>query len=902
MTRKKRGIKNIFFAWLMIFNLVVFQFYPTLAVLAEETATEEKEDSFEEEKTDETEKEPKEEPKEEPEEEPEEDKDVKEEIIEKETEEKIEKDGQTEKENSSLEENASQEEKEVESSGENVLSLEEIIQEDGEKNEEKECDCSTDQEEDNQGENVSPISEDCVKICQVIEVENSNEAVLENSAVSNSMTGENSLMGSEVQNQTKEKDSVDTLQEEDEGNQEKQEASTENIIATGEAVSVSNIINDVNSNKIGNNFEDLIINIFGEENGDINLYEKFTRLIEDAKELTEEQKTAFTAFLVENYNNAVVANNAGATAESGKNSIEGTDGDSRIDTGDSIAIANIINIINRNLTGNNWLFSVVNVLGTWNGDLIVPGEGVISVPEPSQAYNYEVVNENRADVSNDVNAFAETGYNNIDLAGEAVISSGQASSLAVASNILNTNIVKNNWFFLIVNNMGNWSGNIFNWSGEKFSGFFQFDFQISDLLEGIPSGGILNVKNVNNAEVKNSATAFADSGGNLIENADEARITTGNASALARVFNFINTNITGNNWMFSVVNVMGEWNGDLQFAYPDLSISLSDGKEEAEAGDVLVYSIKLKNEGQAACENARVMFSLNDEMSFEGGSSEVDKKANGNELVWEIPGLSPGEEKFFSVKAKIKDLEAGKKYSLMSAAGVTTKTKELALANNSSSDVVEVEVPASFKSDEKNDVDSHISIKREMDRQGTLRPGDLMKHTFYIKNNGEDHLYNVVLQDKMKDALGQEITIYQWEIGDLPLGQEIMVDYTLQANDIGKNVDFLYEAIAYGTNGEEDEVRSRKVSARVSFLGGFFAWGEGESDQSIIPTAEAAEENPTPEVLGATTREKNVPWQWLWLLLVVPSAYIINKKELYRWRNIQQMARQAASAVYSLIF
>ena len=63
-------------------------------------------------------------------------------------------------------------------------------------------------------------------------------------------------------------------------------------------------------------------------------------------------------------------NNVDLYANTGGNSASrNTGGDNSITTGDATIVANIINFVNTNISGNGRLFvNVVNVFGSWFGD------------------------------------------------------------------------------------------------------------------------------------------------------------------------------------------------------------------------------------------------------------------------------------------------------------------------------------------------------------------------------------------------------------------------------------------------------------------------------------------------------------------------------------------------------
>ena len=68
-------------------------------------------------------------------------------------------------------------------------------------------------------------------------------------------------------------------------------------------------------------------------------------------------------------NTAVVENNIDVSANTGNNVAITEDGTAHVITGDAYAIANLVNIINTNIVGRNWIFAIFNVLGNWNGDV-----------------------------------------------------------------------------------------------------------------------------------------------------------------------------------------------------------------------------------------------------------------------------------------------------------------------------------------------------------------------------------------------------------------------------------------------------------------------------------------------------------------------------------------------------
>src|SRR5207302_369486 len=72
------------------------------------------------------------------------------------------------------------------------------------------------------------------------------------------------------------------------------------------------------------------------------------------------------------------------------------------------------------------------------------------------------------------------------------------------------------------------------------------------------------------AAIDNRVQVSALSGQNAIDNAGTALINTGNALASANIINIANQNIIGKNWILAIIDIFGNFNGDIAFGRPDL--------------------------------------------------------------------------------------------------------------------------------------------------------------------------------------------------------------------------------------------------------------------------------------------------------------------------------------------
>lgn len=732
-------------------------------------------------------------------------------------------------------------------------------------------------------------------LCPETAIENTNDTSASNTVESTSDTGNNAISENDSsgngENITEENsqpeecgDIADPAQEsqcggilppEEKNNSEAEENNgepgleeTDTAINTGEAIAAANVYNDVNSNVIGDNGERLMAVLDGEYTGDINLLENFLAILGKASPET----IAYLGSLeINNKNKAEIINILTVLANSGNNNIN-SDDNSQIDTGDAVAVANAVNYVNQNIIGSNWIFSAITVFGTWIGDLIVPGEGLLTVPVARDYANTQINNVNEADVENTADAAANTGGNTINGSGE--IETGEAYSGTNAVNIINTNIVRNNWFFLLINNMGSWIGDIFNWD-EKNNSYqyaFSYDFQGSGECE-IP--GSLSINNQNSAAIKNSASSSANSGNNSIDG--NGKINTGNAYALSNIFNFINSNFIGDNWMFGVVNIMGTWKGNLIFAYPDLTLSLNENRDPISPGDKLIYTVTYKNEGRAGSDDTAVMLSLPQYLSYQGDTSGSNPDANGNDYTWKLSGLKPGEEKSFRIFTVLDENVAGNVKSLESAAGVKTDTKEVDLSNNYASVSTSVYFPPSSSRvtvmDENADqihFDSGLKIKRASDATGPVHIGTLINHYILVTNSEKSTVYNIIIKDKIKDPDRIGIIEYAWQIDKLKKGEKALVQYQEFFNPGAKPGQYEYTASASGQDPAGEAVKSKKFSSIITLLGAIA--NAASPMQEIVPPAEAAQ---TPGEVAGTQIKKLIPALPLWIFLAALVAYYL---------------------------
>lgn len=266
---------------------------------------------------------------------------------------------------------------------------------------------------------------------------------------------------------------------------------------------------------------------------------------------------------VEGDNSATTSTAADVAAETGTNTANGIN--VSIDTGDAVAYANILNVVNTNIVDSNGLVTFINdVLGYQDFDVRDTFTNIYTNPVTANstpsctltACNTEGVSlvassSNTATIENDVTVIASTG-NNQATGTTATVTTGNAYATANIVNVANTNIVDSNYLLLVFNNFSDYDGNLVLPSDTFFADQFN-------------TGGTCTnstLESTNQADVTNTVDVLADSGSNTVQG-DLAVIETGDTSAIANIDNTINTNQCGGSSFSMLIRVNGDWNGEI---------------------------------------------------------------------------------------------------------------------------------------------------------------------------------------------------------------------------------------------------------------------------------------------------------------------------------------------------
>jgi len=661
--------------------------------------------------------------------------------------EESQEEGQEENDNDSGE---SEEEIEAEESEDNVEESEDNIEEDNVEESEDNVEESEEEGDDEAEERTEIVSE--------------NEAGVENDISVVAETGDNSINNS-----------------------------GDSLIDTGDANLVVGLLNTVNSNLLASDFSQFLLNIFESLEGDVNLSEEIGDFSEN-----EEGCLAETDCLnIVDNNQGSIENNVLIDASTGDNSMESNQGEAIINTGNANVVANLFNILNSNVIGSNWFQFIINIFDDWAGDLILPGKETIQdfVEQESSTCggnceSTNVVSSNEGAIENDVYVFTNTGQNTINrTSGAGTINSGHANVRSNVLNVANSNIAGRNWFFMAVNNFGSWEGNVCSLPpgltiNEDSEGIKVYNLTLDDLNGNSSGGSALNIVHDNSGYIKNSIAINVSTGGNSISGSGgSAVINTGDANVLTNLINILNSNVSSSNWLLGMINVFGNWQGDVAFGRPDLWLGESavTSSNPAEPGGTVTYTLTYTNNGDADATGVTIIDDFDERylsVTDPGGGTVID---NPGEIEWDIGTVPVGGSGTVSYSAVIDpEVPYGTSYLVNQA---TIDSAEADWNDGDNTDTLSVEVyrerPLStpigfgylFLPD--------IRIKKTSNVEDFVLAGSNVDYRITLINRGKGSAYDVVVYDNLFNESGELINSSSWYLGEVFPYEEINIDYTV---------------------------------------------------------------------------------------------------------------------------
>ncbi|MDP2629081.1 MAG: hypothetical protein Q8P45_00045 [Candidatus Harrisonbacteria bacterium] len=519
------------------------------------------------------------------------------------------------------------------------------------------------------------------------------------------------------------------------------EAAGEAKIITGDALVSSNIVNLINTNITNSEYLILILNNFGDFDGDVILpgVEFFAFLSQLSQQFSASQEQIVE--VIENENLAEVINNVELEATSGDNQATSTSGSTTINSGEAEIISNTHNLVNQNISNDDAVYILIRVSKEWNGQIYSLPEGLSWMQTPegivlfSQSSDSEspalqflgedsslnstttVSNVNGAYVENNVDLLANSGLNMVTAEGDVLIDTGKVQAISNIINIVNTNIFGRNWLLGFISIFGNWNGN---------------------LAFGQPDLWIAQQASLSDEELEEGSTI-------------EMQLTV------------------KNNGDADATNLVIDAFYDLSDI---ISFDLPSGAELV--GDKLRWTIPRLNRGQSTI--------LNYSASL---SSAVPEGADEIRAMAEVSAFEPDAQDFDNSDELIFGLAFLAQESSSSSGGGSQRSSR----------------PGSRSS---NDSEVSLTLEKRIEGSSILDPGQSAFYILKLVNEGPDKAARVIIEDTVYGPDGSIIATNSFPFDDVLSGETILVDYELAFSETAPAGSYRSEAFAaaYNENGE----------------------------------------------------------------------------------------------------
>lgn len=578
-----------------------------------------------------------------------------------------------------------------------------------------------------------------------ITIENSNEGVVVNSGEIEAASGANQAI-----------------------------ANGDALIDTGNAVAGVNVVNVVNLNIVDSEGLIMLMNSFGAALGNVDFRALGLTPFCQAGSCSLYTNGELNAI---NGNSADISNDFTVRADSGGNMASGTN--AFLSTGDAYAGANVVNLANSNIINSNYLILAFNGFAGWLGNLIFPSRYFFenSLYTSGGTANTTASTANNAEIQNSAGANVDTGSNQAT-GTAASIETGNAEASVNMLNQANSNFIGSDSLVVVIRVFGKWNGSVFGapsnvaWT-QSAGGITLFSNGAGNQGNG---SGSVNASTTNNALINNSMQVFALTGANRVEATGAAGISTGNARAAVNLLNVANTNVVGRNWVLALINIFGDWNGNISFGQPNLFVAEKVEHEgiSVNPGGAMRHSITVRNNGDADATNVRL------KTLFPRGSISAlpsDAAITDSSVVWNLGTLRPGESRFISYVSTLRERIGD---MLLHETIATSDEPDANAGDNIERVAIEITKPTP-PSNSANIAWPELKLIASNSATTSVFAGQNVDFKFIVKNDGMGPAFNV----RIKDSVGfigsnTPLEVHDWPVGDMAAGEEVTLSYTLK--------------------------------------------------------------------------------------------------------------------------
>lgn len=565
-------------------------------------------------------------------------------------------------------------------------------------------------------------------------------------------------------------------------------SATTTSIITGDALAAANILNVVNTTSVNSQGEIIFAQLPNNQTNTLD----FRPLGTTSAACNLNTCQSSDAISVGVVNDATIGNHIFLEAITGNNELETNLGNALIKTGNAFTGLNLVTIANSTFIDSRYLVVTVNAFRDVAGDIIFPGLSNFFTSAVSTAPTSIDIN-NQALVTTNIQANTNTGINTIDGQVNTTLT-GTARSVNQTINSINSALLGGDSMVIMLKVHGDWLGEIQGLiPGIEVVKGDDGSYYLSNSNQNITAGAALAVNASNTATITTNATLIANSGENTITGADSSLITTGDALIGANVVNVANATVIGRNWTLAIINIFGDFTGNLAFGRPDLWI----GEEIStpaiiKNGSLVTYTYTIINQGDAVANNVIVRDDFDTRHLLITDSSHTYTTSSDGTISWTMSEpLAVGESRKISYQAEVRNTVPGTE--ITNTIILTSHENDNNMSDNSDTGTIYASTKISSggssvskkNTELKNTLGANImtdlgaiTINRVSTNTVTSQ-GNVTPQHIIINNPTDKTFTNISLEDNLRDESGQVIQTEIWDIGTLLPHEEITVVYDI---------------------------------------------------------------------------------------------------------------------------
>lgn len=573
-------------------------------------------------------------------------------------------------------------------------------------------------------------------------------------------------------------------------------------IETGDTAATANLLNIVNTNSINSTGTIQMTNLPGGYNGDLDFRIGSTN--NSPCNLADCGGVENISAKIQN--DASIDNVLALQAGSGGNSIA-TAGGGVIDTGNASVGLNLVNVANTNFINSNYFLLALNSFKDVNGDIVLPSLAEFLKAVVGYGENTNIVSNQSADINNDLKLDALTGDNVSKNSLTSLTETGDANTFTNVYNNVNSNLFGGKTISILLRVTGNWLGKIiglpegmdFTKDGDLYT------LQIDDGVVSAITPAELEILSTTTAKINNKVDMLANTGDNQTQDTLNSIIKTGDAVAAANVVNIANTNVVGKNWMLAIINIFGDFNGNISFGRPDIKVGQvinTDGP--VQNGGLLRHKIFVENTGDVDGDLVKVTAHYDKERLdlLESASNYVGTSEG--DIAFNLGTLKPGEKREIDFTTRVKNTGAGDQIQNTVIADLLQKDNNP--SNNLNTQIVtgyNLTLPRAPDSGTLPRAPENVSENFQLNQNNfvvvrevpyVLIPDTKTKvhQKVTLRNMSNKKIEGAVFRDIMTDLEGNEVQRENWDLGTIGANEDIELEYDMSFGGLGNSGEYIF--------------------------------------------------------------------------------------------------------------